>query len=90
MFEVVGELLFELGVFFGAFVFVGKLADGDHEGFGDVGAAVGAEASFAVGDGFDGFGRFAAMSCLGNGGCGEAAGIELEGHKLPFTNASAS
>jgi hypothetical protein len=30
------------------------------------------------------------LVCAGDGGCGEAAGIEFEGHNGPFTNGSAS
>ncbi len=54
LFEVIVELLFEGGVFFGALVFFIELMDGDHERFGDVGAAVGAEVSEGIGDGFGG------------------------------------
>ena len=68
--EVVVELAFEFGVFFGAFVFVGELLDGDHEGFGDVAAAVGAEAAVGGGDGFGG---------LGEGGGEDEGGGELGG-----------
>ncbi len=74
LFEVVGELALEFGVFFCTFVFFGELANGDHEGFGDVGSSVGAEATVVVGDGFGGGGFLGGGDTVEDVAGGEAGG----------------